>query len=154
VLLQLRDDLLLVGDGERGGRQDGGELGILLENGAEGVERLCGAVEGVGLRGGRVLCSEQKLLAMPLSARKQASGSNWQPSGARETYQGRGVGSVDAEEGDGGLVLRAGAGGCGGSVGAGCDDAGGEGGARGDAARGAGEGPAGEHDCRGAEMAG
>jgi hypothetical protein len=55
VLLELLDNLLLVGDGERGSVEDLAELGVLLENTLESLERLCGGVEGVGLRGGRVL---------------------------------------------------------------------------------------------------
>jgi hypothetical protein len=39
-LLQLLDDLLLVADGEGGGVEDGGELGVLLEDVAERQEGL------------------------------------------------------------------------------------------------------------------
>ena len=55
VLLELLDNLLLVGDGEGGGAEDLGELRIALEDGAELLERLCGVVEGVGLGGSGVL---------------------------------------------------------------------------------------------------
>ena len=55
MLLELLDNLLLVGDGERGSVEDLAELGVLLENTLESLERLRGGVEGVGLRGRGVL---------------------------------------------------------------------------------------------------
>lgn len=55
MLLELLDDLLLVGDGEGGGAEDLDELLILLEDGAKRLERLRGVVEGVGLGGSGVL---------------------------------------------------------------------------------------------------
>ena len=62
VLLQFLDNLLLVRDGEGGGVQDLGELGVLLEDGRERLERLGRGVEGVGLcRRGELSCG--KLLA-------------------------------------------------------------------------------------------
>ena len=64
VLLELLDNLLLVGDGERGSVEDLAELGVLLENTLESLERLRGGVEGVGLRGRGVL---PQLLAKALA---------------------------------------------------------------------------------------
>ena len=64
MLLELLDNLLIVGDGERGSVEDLAELGVLLENTLESLERLRGGVEGVGLRGGRVL---PQLLARALA---------------------------------------------------------------------------------------
>jgi hypothetical protein len=62
VLLQFLDNLLLVRDGEGGGVQDLGELGVLLEDGRERLERLGRGVESVGLcRRGELSCG--KLLA-------------------------------------------------------------------------------------------
>lgn len=55
VLLEFLDNLLLVRDGEGGGVQDLAELGVLLENCRERLERLCGGVEGVGFGGCGVL---------------------------------------------------------------------------------------------------
>ena len=55
MLLELLDNLLLVGDGEGGCAEDLSELGVLLEDGGELLERLCGVVEGVGLGGSGVL---------------------------------------------------------------------------------------------------
>lgn len=55
MLLELLDDLLLVGNGESGSAEDLSELLILLENGTELLERLGGVVEGVGLGGSGVL---------------------------------------------------------------------------------------------------
>ena len=55
MLLELLDDLLLVGDGQGGCAEDLSELGILLEDNRELLERLCGSVEGAGLGGGSVL---------------------------------------------------------------------------------------------------
>lgn len=55
MLLELGNNLLLVGDGEGGGAEDLSELGILLEDTGELLERLCGVVESVGLGGGGVL---------------------------------------------------------------------------------------------------
>jgi hypothetical protein len=55
VLLELLDNLLLVLDGEGGCAEDLSELGILLEDGGELLERLCGGIEGVGLGGSGVL---------------------------------------------------------------------------------------------------
>lgn len=55
MLLELLDDLLLVGDGEGGGAEDLSELGIPLEDSAELLERLCGVVESGGLGGSGVL---------------------------------------------------------------------------------------------------
>lgn len=64
MLLELLDNLLLVGDGERGSVEDLAELGVLLENTLESLERLRGGVEGVGLRGRGVL---PQLLAKALA---------------------------------------------------------------------------------------
>lgn len=55
MLLELLDDLLLVGDGQGGCAEDLSELGILLEDSSELLERLCGVVEGAGLGGSGVL---------------------------------------------------------------------------------------------------
>jgi hypothetical protein len=55
VLLQLGNDLLLVGHGERGRIEDRRELRVLLEDGGERVERSGGGVEGAGLDGCGVL---------------------------------------------------------------------------------------------------
>jgi hypothetical protein len=55
VLLELLDNLLLVGDGQGGCAEDLSELGVLLEDGGELLERLCGGVEGAGLGGSGVL---------------------------------------------------------------------------------------------------
>lgn len=55
MLLELLDDLLLVGDGESGCTEDLSELGILLEDSTELLERLCGVVKGAGLGGSGVL---------------------------------------------------------------------------------------------------
>jgi hypothetical protein len=55
VLLELLDDLLLVLDGEGGCAEDLSELGVPLEDGGKLLERLCGAVESVGLGGSGVL---------------------------------------------------------------------------------------------------
>lgn len=54
-LLQLLDDLLLVGHGERRSAEDGGQLGVGLQGLAEGSDGLGGLVEGSGLGGGSVL---------------------------------------------------------------------------------------------------
>lgn len=55
MLLELLDNLLLVGDGEGGSAEDLSELLILLEDSGELLEGLCGVVEGVGLGGSGVL---------------------------------------------------------------------------------------------------
>jgi hypothetical protein len=55
VLLEFLDNLLLVRDGQGRGVQDLDELGVLLEDGRERLERLGRGVEGVGLRRRRVL---------------------------------------------------------------------------------------------------
>lgn len=55
VLLELLDDLLLVLDGESGCAEDLSELGVPLEDGRKLLERLRGAIEGVGLGGSGVL---------------------------------------------------------------------------------------------------
>lgn len=71
VLLELGNDLLLVRDGESGSGEDGGELGILLEDGGERLKGLGGGVEGVGLRSGRVLYVTKivsRVLRAPLRA--------------------------------------------------------------------------------------
>lgn len=55
LLGELGDDVGLVLGGQGRGRQDGGELGILLEEGAELGDGVGGGIEGGGLGGGRVL---------------------------------------------------------------------------------------------------
>jgi len=57
VLLQLGDDLLLVVDGQRRGGQDGLQLGVLLENVVQRLQRLGCRVEGGGFGGRGVLLS-------------------------------------------------------------------------------------------------
>lgn len=54
-LLELLNDLLLVGLGEGRGVQDGGELGVLLESLVEVGKSLGGRVESGGLNGSSVL---------------------------------------------------------------------------------------------------
>lgn len=54
-LLQLVNDLLLVGGREGRGADDGGELAVVLEGLAEGGEGLGDLVEGGGFGGGSVL---------------------------------------------------------------------------------------------------
>lgn len=54
-LLQFLDDLLLVANGEGGGVQDRGELGVLLEDFAELCKGLGDLVEGGGFGRGSVL---------------------------------------------------------------------------------------------------
>ena len=54
-LLQLVNDLLLVGGREGRGADDGGELAVVLKDLAEGGEGLGDLVEGGGLGGGSVL---------------------------------------------------------------------------------------------------
>lgn len=56
-LLQLGNDLLLVGGGEGRGADDGGELAVVLEGLAEGGEGLGDLVKGGGFGGGSVLFS-------------------------------------------------------------------------------------------------
>jgi hypothetical protein len=60
TLLQLGNDGALVGGGQGRGLEDGDELGVLLEEAAEGGEALGGGLEGRGLDGGRVLFSEPR----------------------------------------------------------------------------------------------
>lgn len=55
MLLELSDDLLLVGDGEGRGTKDLSELGVLLEDSGEVLERLGGGFEGAGFGGRGVL---------------------------------------------------------------------------------------------------
>ncbi len=59
ALGELGDDGALVGDGERGDREDGDQLRILLQQGVEGSDTLGGRLEGGGLDGGRVLFRKQ-----------------------------------------------------------------------------------------------
>lgn len=58
-LLQLLDDLLLVGHGEGRSAEDGDQLGVGLQGLAEGSDGLGGLVEGSGLGGGSVLDTKQ-----------------------------------------------------------------------------------------------
>jgi hypothetical protein len=60
VLLQLGDDGALVGGGQGRGLEDGDELGVLLDQAAEGGEALGGGLERGRLDGGRVLFSKAK----------------------------------------------------------------------------------------------
>ena len=55
VLLQLGDDGTFVGGGQGRGLEDGDELGVLLDQAAEGGEALGGGLERGRLDGGRVL---------------------------------------------------------------------------------------------------
>ena len=55
MLLELLNDLLLVGDGQGRCAEDLSELNILLEDSRELLKRLCGVVEGAGLGGSSVL---------------------------------------------------------------------------------------------------
>jgi len=59
VLLQLGDDGALVGGGQRRCLENVDELGVLLDQAAEGGEALGSGLEGRGLDGGRVLFSNQ-----------------------------------------------------------------------------------------------
>lgn len=54
-LLELLDDLLLVGNGQGRSAEDGGQLGVGLQGLAEGSDSLGGLVEGSGLGGSSVL---------------------------------------------------------------------------------------------------
>lgn len=54
-LLELLNDLLLVGDGQGGSAEDGGQLGVGLQGLAEVGDGLGGLVESRGLGGGGVL---------------------------------------------------------------------------------------------------
>ena len=56
VLLKLRNDLLLIRDGEGRGAENLNELWVLLEQSLESLERLRGGVKDVGFRSCRVLC--------------------------------------------------------------------------------------------------
>lgn len=129
VLLELRDNLLLVRDGKRRGSQDLSELGVLLEQGREGFERLCGRVEDVGFRSGRVLCVvlASSSIFQPLSAQFHPMSSSTSQLQIGVSYQSACVCSIDAEEGNGGLVGRAG--GRGGGVASNAGNAGSNGGA-------------------------
>jgi hypothetical protein len=60
VLLQLGNNLLLVRDGEGGRSEDSRELGILLEDGGEGVDRFGRGVEGAGLDSRSVLYARKR----------------------------------------------------------------------------------------------
>lgn len=73
MLGQFLDNLLLVRDGERGCGEDLGELGILFENLAEGVERFGSRVEGVGFGGCGVLRKKNGSLAQSLPIASHAS---------------------------------------------------------------------------------
>lgn len=61
-LLELGDDGSLVGIGESRGAQDGGELGILLDEVCEVGQGLGGRVERRGLHGGSVLLMAHALV--------------------------------------------------------------------------------------------
>lgn len=52
---ELLHDLLLVGDGQGRGRDDGRQLAVSLEGGAQAGEGASGLVQGGGLGGGGVL---------------------------------------------------------------------------------------------------
>jgi len=54
-LLELGNDAALVGGSQAGGAEDGDQLGVLLDDGAELLDRLGSRLEGRGLDGGRVL---------------------------------------------------------------------------------------------------
>jgi hypothetical protein len=54
-LLELLDDLLLVGNGQGRSVEDGDQLGVGLQGLAEGSDSLGGLVEGSGLGGSSVL---------------------------------------------------------------------------------------------------
>jgi hypothetical protein len=54
-LLELLDDLLLVGNGQGRSAEDGNQLGVGLQGLAKGSDSLSGLVEGSGLGGSSVL---------------------------------------------------------------------------------------------------
>lgn len=121
-LLQLGNDLLLVGGGEGRGADDGGELAVVLESLAEGGEGLRDLVEGGGFGGGSVLfryrvsgcCvnfgdaigfSEffKGRINGGLQLQSQSSGiSSDRMQEEKESYQSSGIGTVNTEEGHGG----------------------------------------------------